>query len=74
MNNENKVVLAAVIGLVAGGVIGILLAPEKGSELRRRMATKAKEISDDVIEDAREGFTTLKEKFGKRPDVGGQEA
>ncbi len=66
MNNVSKAALAAAIGMVAGGVIGILLAPEKGSDLRRRITTKAKEISDDVIGDAKEGFMAIKEKLVKR--------
>lgn len=69
MNKVSKVVLAATIGMVAGGVIGILLAPEKGSDLRRKIASKAKEISEDVFEDAKEGFMAIKKKLVKKPEV-----
>lgn len=67
MKDVNKVLLAAAIGLVAGGVIGILLAPDKGSELRKKISSKAKEISDDIFEDAKEGLASLKEKMAKEP-------
>ena len=67
MKDVNKVLLAAAIGLVAGGVIGILLAPEKGSELRKKISSKAKEISEDIFEDAKEGLASLKEKMAKEP-------
>jgi gas vesicle protein len=67
MKDVNKVLLAAAIGLVAGGVIGILLAPDKGSELRKKISSKAKEISEDIFEDAKEGLASLKEKMAKEP-------
>lgn len=67
MKDVNKVLLAAAIGLVAGGVIGILLAPDKGSELRKKISSKAKEITDDIFEDAKEGLASLKEKMAKEP-------
>lgn len=67
MKDVNKVLLAAAIGLVAGGVIGILLAPEKGSELRKKISSKAKEVSEDLFEDAKEGLASLKEKMAKEP-------
>lgn len=34
----------------AGAAIGILLAPEKGSELRRKIRTGIDEVIDDVAE------------------------
>jgi gas vesicle protein len=67
MKDVNKVLLAAAIGLVAGGVIGVLLAPEKGSDLRKRISSRAKEISEDLFEDAKEGLASLKEKMAKEP-------
>jgi gas vesicle protein len=67
MKDVNKVLLAAAIGLVAGGVIGILLAPEKGSDLRKKIGSRAKEISEDIFEDAKEGLASLKEKLAKEP-------
>jgi gas vesicle protein len=69
MKDVNKVLLAAAIGLVAGGVIGVLLAPEKGSDLRKRISSRAKEISEDLFEDAKEGLASLKEKMAKEPVV-----
>jgi gas vesicle protein len=67
MKDVNKVLLAAAIGLVAGGVIGVLLAPEKGSDLRKKISSRAKEISEDLFEDAKEGLASLKEKMAKEP-------
>ena len=34
----------------AGAAVGILLAPEKGSELRRKIRTGIDEVMDDIAE------------------------
>jgi gas vesicle protein len=63
MKNVNKILLGAGIGIVAGSLLGFLLAPEKGSELRKRMSTGAKEK-----------FMNLKQKMAKKSQEVSQEA
>ncbi|MCU7552159.1 YtxH domain-containing protein [Chitinophagaceae bacterium LB-8] len=67
MKDVNKVLIAAAIGLVAGSVLGILMAPEKGSGLRKKLVSRAKEISADIFEDAKERLTCLQEEKSKQP-------
>jgi len=43
-------ILTAVLAAAGGAAVGILLAPEKGSETRRRIAYKYDEFSDEVGE------------------------
>ena len=69
MTTLNKVLLAAAIGAVAGTVMGLLFAPEKGSELRKRISSKAKEVSEDVLDEAKESFVTVKERFTKKAEM-----
>jgi gas vesicle protein len=38
MNSTGKVILAIIGAAAAGAVIGMLVAPEKGSELRKRIS------------------------------------
>lgn len=38
MNDNGKVVAAALAGLAIGAIMGILFAPDKGSQLRNRWA------------------------------------
>ena len=38
MNSTGKVVLAIIGAAAAGAIIGMLVAPEKGSELRKRIS------------------------------------
>ena len=44
MSRTRDTLLAFLIGAVAGGVAGILLAPEKGSETRRKLCKGAGEL------------------------------
>lgn len=36
MENNNKILLAAGIGAAIGGILGILFAPDKGAETRKK--------------------------------------
>ena len=46
--DSDKIVLGALIGLVAGAVLGVLFAPEKGCDLRRKVATKSSDYIDEL--------------------------
>lgn len=54
MTNTGKILLGIAAGVAAGAVLGILFAPDKGSETREKIKQKGKEFSDG-----------MKEKFGK---------
>ncbi|MCY7311172.1 MAG: YtxH domain-containing protein [Bacteroidota bacterium] len=45
---SSKVLLGFLAGAAAGALAGILLAPEKGSETRKKIAGKAGNITDSV--------------------------
>lgn len=59
MNSTGKILTALVAGAALGAVAGILLAPDKGSETRRKLKEKGKKFKDDVKDKFRQG----KEKF-----------
>lgn len=68
MNKYSKIGLAFLAGAAAGVIAGILLAPDKGSETRKKMLDKAREFSDIVKEKATEGLhfaNNLKGKVAK---------
>lgn len=48
MNNTSKVILAFVAGAAAGAALGILFAPGKGSETRKKLSEEGKKIADAV--------------------------
>lgn len=46
----NKVVLGVLGGLAAGALLGVLLAPDKGSKTRQRILKKGKDYAGDAKE------------------------
>ncbi len=59
MNDTGKIVLAFAAGALAGAIAGVLLAPDKGSETRRKMADGIK----DQFCKGKQKFEDLKEEF-----------
>lgn len=59
MNNTGKILTTLVALATAGAIVGILFAPDKGSETRRKIREQGKKIADDAKDKFRKG----KEKF-----------
>jgi len=50
MTSNTKIILGMLAAAAAGAAIGVLLAPEKGSELRRKIKDGIDEVMEDVSE------------------------
>jgi|GEM_PF-2079534 len=50
MNSFSKIGLAVLAGITAGLVTGILLAPEEGANIRKKLAKKARKYEDMLKE------------------------
>ncbi len=64
MNTTGKIIAAAATGAAIGAVIGILFAPGKGSETRKKIRDESKKLTDEVkdaIAKGREKLNSLKE-------------
>ena len=46
--STSKVLLGVVVGLAAGAMAGILMAPESGSETRKKISSKGQGYVDDL--------------------------
>lgn len=59
MNNYGKVAVGLLTGVAVGATLGILLAPDKGSETRRKLAGSAGKLTDTIRQRAEEGLDDL---------------
>jgi gas vesicle protein len=66
--SSGKVVLGLLAGIAAGAVLGILMAPEKGSDTRKKISKKGKDYSDSLKNKFDEFKETISEKFDKVKD------
>lgn len=44
----NNTVLGTIAGVAVGAIVGVLIAPDKGSETRNKIAQKGKETSENL--------------------------
>jgi len=61
MKDSGKIVTALLAGLAAGAVLGVLFAPEKGSETRDKINDSLADLGDALKERAEEQFDQLNE-------------
>ena len=66
--STGKVLLGVVAGLAAGAVLGILFAPEKGSDTRRMIKRKSEDLADELKDKFEDFLETVSEKFEKVKD------
>lgn len=59
MNDNTKVVVALLAGLAAGAALGILFAPEKGTETRDKLTESLKKLGDSIKDSAASEIDTL---------------
>ena len=59
MNDSGKVVAALSAGLAAGAVLGVLFAPEKGTDTRDKLNDSLADLGDAIKERAEEQMDQL---------------
>lgn len=62
MNTLTKITIAAGAGLFAGAVLGIMFAPDKGENTRKKIAESGKKLSDNLKEKISNLKVTIKGK------------
>ena len=65
MKDDAKLIVALLAGIAAGAALGILFAPESGTETRDKLSDSLKKLSDSIKETAAneiENLVGLKDK------------
>jgi gas vesicle protein len=62
--SSGKVLLGVLAGVAAGALIGILFAPDKGSETRKKIVEKG----EDYVDGMKDKFNGLIDDLGKKMD------
>ncbi len=60
MNDNTKILLGFVSGLLAGVVTGVLLAPEKGDDTRKMIVDKARSLGNEMGDQLNPSIEKLK--------------
>lgn len=71
MNNTGKIVTALAAGAAAGAVLGILFAPNKGSETRKKISDAGKKLAEGVEKNFKKGkekLSHLEDRVKERMD------
>ena len=61
--SKSKVLAGLLVGAAAGAVLGLLLAPEKGSDTRKKISEKKNKFGEDLKNKFGEVKETIKGKY-----------
>lgn len=64
--NTGKAFLGVLVGITAGAALGILFAPEKGSNTRKKILRKGEDLADTLDEKINERFDELVDVFNRK--------
>jgi gas vesicle protein len=62
--STGKIVLGVLAGIAAGTILGVLIAPDKGSETRRKIRQKG----DDLVEGVKDGVNSMVDDVSNKFD------
>jgi len=60
--SSGKVLLSVLAGVAVGAVLGVLFAPDKGWNTRKRIAKKGEDLAEDLREKFEEFLDSISEK------------
>lgn len=79
--SAGKIITSVVIGAAAGAILGVLFAPDKGSETRKKISEKGTDFTDqlkdkfnDFVDNVADKFGTAKDQAADMVDKGKQKA
>src|SRR5688572_23574361 len=68
--SSGKTMLGVLAGFAAGALVGVLLAPEKGTDTRKKIASMGEDFTGDLTSKFNELKDQITEKLGSVQDDG----
>lgn len=71
MENYTKIAIGVASGLLAGAILGILFAPDKGTETRSKIKNAGTKLSDnfqETINKGKDSLSAIKSNLKERVD------
>ncbi len=68
---SGKVLLGVLAGVAVGATLGILFAPDKGSNTRKKISSKADDYSEELEEQFNDFIKNVTRKFEEMKDEAG---
>jgi gas vesicle protein len=62
-NNNGKVLLGVLAGVAVGATLGILFAPDKGSNIRKKISKKGEDYAEGLEDKFNEFIESVTQKF-----------
>lgn len=66
---KGKIILGVLGGVALGALLGVLFAPDKGSNTRRKISKKGEEYLDDIKDKFDEFLDNVSEKYSEVKDM-----
>lgn len=61
--NSGKVIISLLAGIAAGSIIGILFAPDKGTDTRKKISKKRDDYMDDIKSKLDDLICSINDRF-----------
>ena len=69
MNSTSKIIAATLAGVATGALLGLLFAPDKGEETRRKIGEKYTDLSDTIRNKVADLVDTINNEYSNVKDT-----
>jgi len=68
MNNDSKILAGFILGALAGAATGLLLAPDKGENTRKKLTQEAEKFTDELMKESEKRLEKIRKEYNQQLD------